>query len=139
MYLGPLTGQLNVGSIVDDRVDNPVELDLKATGGDKGVTGDNLWKMQAWGSKTINGGGRKFDLKQQVLNDEQGDLMLRPSKDLAIGLVNFNLDMTGIGCNDVRFVCVELSRDPDASVDFNLIPRPDENGLRKCFRLDCEG
>ena len=95
--------------------------------------------MTAWGSKNINGGGRKFDLKEEVLTDEQGDMTLRPSKPLNIGQVNFNLDMTGIGCNDVRFICVELSRDSAASVDFTVVPRPDENGLQTCFRLDCEG
>lgn len=130
---------MNRGSIVDDRTENPIQLDLSAAGGEVGVIGEKLWKLKTWGSKTNSGGGKKYFPLTQALNTEQGDLTLKPSNDLRLGLVDFNVDMTGIGCNDVRFICAELERDKAASVDFTVVPQPDANGLRKCFLLDCEG
>ncbi|XP_038058442.1 uncharacterized protein LOC119729773 [Patiria miniata] len=135
----PLSTRLRQGSIVDNRPINRIRMDASTQSVDLGVAGNNLWRLSTFGSSNNNGTGTRYGEQLQALNQRQRGTTLPPDGgELDFGSIEFNFDMTEMGCAEVRFMCMSFSRDPGASLEFTLIPQP-ESALTSCQPLDCEG
>ena len=131
-----LQSEIESGTIVDNRRQNPFEIPVSFEGGPIGVTGENLWKLTAYGSQSAEGTGTKYNQQAQVLNKAQRDSTLIPSDPVDFGTIGFNVDMSELSCSTVRYLCLRLTKNEGASVDFTVLP---SEGLVNCMPLKCDG
>ena len=131
-----LQTEIQTGTIVDDRQRNPFEIDTSFEGGPYGVFGRNLWKVDAYGSSNADGSGTQYAKQSQVLTNPQSSMTLNPAEPVEFGSVGFNFDMSELSCNDVRFMCLRLTKNEEASVNFIALP---VEGLMNCMPLKCDG
>ena len=75
----------------------------------------------------------------QVLTSAQQDQTFLVTEDNLYASVNFDLDMRGLTCNQVQYVCVEFAKGDRPTTVFNLIPVPDPSVLVSCSPAECEG
>ena len=112
---------------------------MEIDGGNVGAAGENLWRVSAFGSNSPDGIGPKLNSQSQVLNREQQDLTLELLKPMDLGPLNFNFDMTGLSCRQVKYICLTFNKLEEASTVFSLEPVPDENVLTQCEPTKCDG
>ena len=128
--------QLVKGSIVDGRRSNRLQLRASIDSTDSGIEGDDLWKMKAYGSTNSDGSGVRYNELDQVLTNLQQDTGVAAHDTLNFVPIGLNFDMEELGCSEVKYICLELQRDPSSSVIFSL---ESEGGLTRCMELRCEG
>ena len=128
--------ELTRGRIVDGRRSNRFELRSSVFSPELGISGDDLWRMTAFGSGNFDGSGRRYNERAQVLNNFQQDLGVGAGEELNFDTIDFNFDMTELSCSEVKYICLELEKNPQSSVDFSLSSK---DGLTRCVELDCEG
>ncbi|XP_072173532.1 uncharacterized protein [Diadema setosum] len=131
--------QVRSGTVLDGRYSNPYSMEVAITGQGVGVAGDGLWAMRAFGSSRMDGSGRRYSERTQVLTNDQQGQTLRVTEDMIFGDVEFDLNMQGLSCSEVQYVCVEFAKGEDPSTVFNLIPVPDPSVLVSCSPAECEG
>ncbi|XP_041458867.1 uncharacterized protein LOC121410685 isoform X2 [Lytechinus variegatus] len=105
------------------------------------VIGDELWKVSAYASQNPEGTGSKVGLVEQILDPFTAAADLNEGEDLPMDGVDFDFDMTGLRCEDVPYLCFDLDKNPDATVNFIYESRPDEAATTTCvdFRDRCKG
>ena len=120
---------------------NRVMFDLTAltTPDSGGVQGDGLWGLKLFGSNNENGVGRRFNEQGSAFSNYQSGKDAFPGEDIDFGMVDTNFNMKGLSCNDVRYLCAELTQGPRPDPPFEFSPVPDPNVLKKCFRQKCDG
>nr|XP_006814955.1 PREDICTED: uncharacterized protein LOC102801936 [Saccoglossus kowalevskii] len=127
--------------IFEDSPDNPVEIDASFPTdpkGDDASTGDNLWNLDTWLSNDPEGYGPRLSENNRVLTPNQRDTYVDAGDDLDFPRVTSNFDTQGLKCDDIKYICAELSEDPRTTGDFDLEGVPNSNILRTCVELDCE-
>ena len=75
----------------------------------------------------------------QVLTAAQQGQTLLTTEDMIFTSVDFDLNMQGLTCNQVQYVCIEFAKGPNPTTIFNLIPVPDSSVLVSCSPASCEG
>ena len=80
-----------------------------------------------------------FLSKLQVLTGDQQDTTMRVTEDMLYDSVDFDLNMSGLTCTVVQYVCVEFRKGGTPTTIFNLIPVPDPSVLVSCSPAECEG
>eukprot|EP00057_Strongylocentrotus_purpuratus_P020317 XP_011674791.1 PREDICTED: uncharacterized protein LOC100893890 isoform X2 [Strongylocentrotus purpuratus] len=105
------------------------------------VIGDELWKVSAYASQNPEGSGTKVGLVDQILDPFTAANDLNEGENLPMEDVDFDFDMTGLRCEDVPYLCFDLDKNPDASVNFYYESRPNEAATTTCvdFRDRCKG
>ncbi|XP_063953952.1 uncharacterized protein LOC129255585 isoform X1 [Lytechinus pictus] len=105
------------------------------------VIGDELWKVSAYASQNPEGTGSKVGLVEQILDPFTAAADLNEGEDLPMDDVDFDFDMTDLRCEDVPYLCFDLDKNPDASVNFIYESRPNEAATTTCvdFRDRCKG
>ncbi|WP_411025481.1 hypothetical protein, partial [Salmonella sp. s55004] len=89
--------------------------DLTAT-----VAGEDLWQVTTFFSAKKNGGGLRIYEQPQILSEVQIDQTLNTGENLNFREMEFQVDMSGIICEQVPFMCFELSKNPAASIDYTF-------------------
>ena len=112
-----------------------------ATTPDSGsVSGERLWDLSIYGSQNPTGDGTKYGEQSLYnFNRYQEGRNVIGGEVINYGFVDTNLDMTGVVCNEVNFVCVTLRKHYNPDADFELIAIPDKRVLTDCFRVKCNG
>lgn len=80
-----------------------------------------------------------FLSKLQVLTGDQQDTTMLVTEDMLYSSVDFDLNMSGLTCTEVQYVCVEFRKGGTPTTIFNLIPVPDPSVLVSCSPAECEG
>ena len=98
------------------------------------ITGDHLWRLGFFGSRSLNGTGQRVGYQEQILETYQADQDLRtPGDNLEFRNLQTNFDMTGVTCSQTQYLCTVLSKNPAASDDFTLSTQPNDGVLTSCF------
>ncbi|XP_072021184.1 uncharacterized protein [Amphiura filiformis] len=84
------------------------------------IIGEGLWRLGIFFSKTPNVQGARHKYDPQILPEEYADWPLVPRLPLLFLDVTTLIDVTGIGCNMWRYVCVEFAKGANAVPDFEL-------------------
>ena len=80
--------------------------------------------------------GEKYNEQEQVLSNSYSSRALTtPGSSLNFQSISTTYDMTGLDCDQVKFLCTEFSRNPSSSVAFEVSPEPsdDMSALRDCM------
>ncbi|XP_022088423.1 uncharacterized protein LOC110978061 isoform X2 [Acanthaster planci] len=129
--------------VVEGRTDNNLAMDITGITGEGSteVGGTNLWKVGLYGSANPDGRGRKLAYQEQVLSQPQRDQTLEMDADLPFPNTQVNFNMDGLQCEDVKYLCTELRKDPDARPNYNFEAVPNERALVSCTELGdkCKG
>ncbi|XP_038058441.1 collagen alpha-2(V) chain-like isoform X2 [Patiria miniata] len=135
------SARLNSGKVADGRASNPYSIAYSATGGGTGIVGDGMWALSAYGSPNADGSGKMLGEQTQVFNQQQTskDFLPAESTRLDYGNVDFNFDMTGLTCEDVKYICLKMRKGDNPNPDFTLTPEPNEDVLRSCVPAECSG
>ena len=143
-----LTGLVSTPGIMELREGSPIneiqftsEATSSPLGG--GVEGLNLWRMATYGSSQRDGTGPRYGFQPQVLTGYLSSIPLTHAGDpINFRTISTNLDMTGVKCSDVQYICTELSKNPSSMPPFQLMAIPNEEVMTSCFpvpRHACRG
>ena len=77
--------------------------------------------------------------RRDTLSRYQQNKDVRPGDDVNFGAVDMNFDMSGLTCNDVRYMCVELKKGDRPRPEYEMTAVPNDDVLKKSFRHKCEG
>lgn len=104
------------------------------------VIGDDLWDLETWGSPNEDCSGPKINPKtQNTLQQSQKDRDVYEGQDISLGAVDMEFDMTGTNCNEMRYFCSQLKKNPKANPDFAFETKPDESVTISSMEVDCKG
>ena len=105
------------------------------------ATGDGLWDMSVWGSTREDCEGPRMGEQKGIntLSRYQQNKDVKAGEDLRLNTVDMNFDMTGLTCDDVRYICVELMKGQRPSPDFEMKAVPDNSVLKQSMRHECNG
>ena len=127
------------GAVVDNRAVNNYVMSMDVMTSRVGVAGENSWEVTAFGSGQANGVGTEFSATTQVLTQEQQNTLLPLGKPMQLRDIEFNIDMTGLTCAEVQYVCLRFGKNDDATTIFTLTAFSDEQLLTSCVPADCDG
>ncbi|PIK54995.1 hypothetical protein BSL78_08042 [Apostichopus japonicus] len=105
--------------------------------GSDSVSGKNLWKVGIFGSEWEDGYGDKYGYVNQILTTKQASKRAKKGKMLKLKNLRARFDISQIGCGAVAFFCVELARDRDSPVNFELRAGIVFGSIVACRRFDC--
>ncbi|XP_071493165.1 uncharacterized protein [Diadema antillarum] len=104
-----------------------------------GVHGHNLWNMTVWASENRQGEGFAYSVTKNVLTSDQRAQKYRKGKPFPkFKNIPFNLDATGLTCDDMRFICVRFDQaDKPRHENYEYVPfffggYPDDYSLTGC-------
>ncbi len=129
-------------ALLEGSRNNRLLFDLQglAAPGSGGASGDNLWEMNVWASSREDcEGPRMNEQKRDTLSRYQMNKDVRPGEDVNFGAVDMNFDMSGLTCDEARYMCVELMKGSRPKPNFELEAVPNEDVLKKSFRHECAG
>ena len=104
----------------------------------KGVAGTGLWQLDSYVTPDPTS-DIKLAPQTQILLKPQQDLILRQRSILDFGSVDYKHDLTSVQCNEMGYLCVELSKGPSPSATFDLLTVPEGSILKACNHLECKG
>lgn len=125
-------------SITEGDPYNPIDVDITAVVDEESteVIGNRLWSMKAFLSPKRDGSEVEEILDEQVLSRTQQNIPLEEDRDLFFDRVRVNLDMTDKKCSELKFLCLEFSKNEESSVNYTFKAQPDDSILTKCVHLD---
>ena len=134
----------NYQKVISNKRDNILQFTMMAAPAvdSASVRGTNLWQLAIWGSDNPVGEGPHYgETTAYNLNSYQRSVSVIAGSGgvLQFGTVETMFDMSGLGCDEVRYVCAKLQRDPDSSPNFELVGVPNERVLTQCFPVRCAG
>ena len=104
-----------------------------------GVAGENLWTVTSFGSANAAGTGEEYSATTQVLTESQMSTRLPLAEPMQLRDIEFNIDMTGLSCTDVQYICLRYGKNEDADTIFSMRAFPDDSLLTSCVEADCDG
>lgn len=114
------------------------DLALSSVAGAGSVQGTNLWRVVAFASSFSDGSVRVAETVVG-LTPSAASAAVTAGMVTSLSNVEANLDLRSFGCEQLRYLCVEVQRDLSSSPPFTLTGVPDENALITCQQLMCGG
>lgn len=130
--------------IVEQKADQPLTVSLNGiTNKPKStfVSGQNLWEMSTFFSPKKNGEGIRIREQMQILDVGERSQDLAFGENLEFPDVEFPVDLSGIQCKNIPYICFELRKGKQASINYRFRPNPDTDPLIDCQNTDdlCKG
>ncbi|KAJ8019767.1 hypothetical protein HOLleu_41489 [Holothuria leucospilota] len=135
-----LTGQFpvieNRRNTIQMNLDAITDKDLSTV-----VPGESLWELGTFFNARPNGKGRRIQEQTQILNPFQQDQDLMLDENLVFNGIDFETDLTGLVCSDVPYICFELKKNEDASLNYVFGTNPTQDPFVECidFTKYCKG
>lgn len=103
---------------------------------DYGVSGDNLWQMSLWFSKSPVGDGKKTNFRESTLRKSQRNKDLDIEEPLVFEGLEQSVDLTtGLGCGKFKYICAEIRKhEPEPDFSYTLFKKSSPKG---CARVTC--
>lgn len=99
------------------------------------VHGSNLWVLKVFASKSKNGGGPRVGEISQALSGAQQSQRIQNGRRLAFRDITATLDLTGVKCNNAKFLCAEIMK--GSNRDFEIVGENDRSTVG-CAKLKCK-
>ena len=81
--------------------------------------GNNLWRMGIFGSRYRDGHGPRMGYQKQILNATEASMPLLARKVINLMfLISVQFDVSTVGCNHYKYLCLEFAKGDNASPDF---------------------
>ncbi|XP_063953209.1 uncharacterized protein LOC129257173 isoform X2 [Lytechinus pictus] len=122
---------VNLDATVFFREDNPL------------LSGDGLWRMGLYGSRTADGSGDRYGYKPQTLSWPQQGTTLEEGVPLGMPDVETDFEIGTVGCNDFGYVCVEFTGGDNPNPNYFFRKEgatdnsPAQNTLTRCKEQEC--
>lgn len=118
---------------------SPININVKAEIARQSdvITGKNLWRVGIFGSRYVDGYGDRVGFRDQILTLKQASKRPKRGKPLKIKNIRSRFDISQIGCGEIRYFCVELAKNPDSTVDFELRAGIMLDSIVTCQELEC--
>lgn len=100
------------------------------------IEGSNLWQVSLFGSENNQGEGVRHVNLEQVLDPSLSSTTL-------VGGFPFQLEFSvpyntsAVGCGNVRYFCLEIKRNPEATTRFILRRTSGERTIISCREVPC--
>ncbi|XP_070535949.1 uncharacterized protein [Ptychodera flava] len=124
--------------VEEGKPSNPLNFDVDVTSDptSSDIEGDDLWKLKTLLSSSPDGSTDREILSEDVLNPVDKGKGLPSDDTITFPDLESNVDMTNKKCDEAKYFCVELSKDPAANPDYEMKGEP-ENFI-DCKQLDCK-
>ena len=120
---------------------NPIDVTASVTTADYGLdslSGPSLWKLVMFGSKEMDGSGERRAEIQQILSTELQGLSYAAGETLAFEDLRAKFDMSVLGCDEFRYLCLEFAQHKRPNPDYNFFTEEGTPTLITCKRQDCQ-
>ena len=84
------------------------------------IAGDGIWRLGIFFSTRSDGRGDRLRYNKQILSEDYASLPLASRLPLVFLDVHTLIDVTGLGCDNWRYVCVEFAKGENPVPDFEL-------------------
>nr|XP_054749905.1 uncharacterized protein LOC129255586 [Lytechinus pictus] len=129
--------------VLNENKNNHLTVDITGitTNDSKNVMGGNLWMLGVYGSRNPFGSGPKTGFIEQALNPTAAATTLSEGENLSLGEIGFDFDMTRIDCSEAFYLCFDLDKNPQATVNYVFDSLPDESVTTTCVDMSskCKG
>ncbi|XP_071823316.1 uncharacterized protein [Apostichopus japonicus] len=105
------------------------------------VVGEDLWQVKTFFSKNTKGKRRRVNEQPQILTAVQDNQTLNTGDNLVFKEMDFQVDLSGLICHEVPFMCFELAKNPAASIDYTFETQPVQDPFVDCLSMKdiCKG
>ncbi|XP_071496955.1 uncharacterized protein [Diadema antillarum] len=100
------------------------------------IHGEGLWRLGLYGSESMTGSGTKVGYQRQVLDQQEAAMPMHAAAPLEF-TVRTTFDVRRIGCDDVRYLCVEFGKG-DAPIPNFKMPLPGGDSVVSCQPSTCQ-
>lgn len=114
---------ISEGQVNSVPVDVNIDLLKKKT---QDVSGTGLWKLQVWGSLRADGVGQQISLSEQALTSNQEATPVERGAPFFFRNVPYELDMRGVSCSEINYVCVRIRKGNDPDPQFTFKGKPNQ-------------
>ncbi|XP_071823318.1 uncharacterized protein [Apostichopus japonicus] len=130
--------------IAENTNDTQTTVKLKATTNKQlttTVVGEDLWQVKTFFSKNTKGKRRRVNEQPQILTAVQDNQTLNTGENLVFKEMDFQVDLSGLICHEVPFMCFELAKNPAASIDYTFETQPVQDPFVDCLSMKdiCKG
>ncbi|XP_030835681.1 cadherin-23 isoform X4 [Strongylocentrotus purpuratus] len=100
------------------------------------ASGTNLWSINTFVSNQPDGSGTRLGLRNNIpLTNSQGSISAVAGITTQIQNVASNVDLSNIDCSEFQYFCAELTKGPNPSMDFDIVPPRSVT----CVQVTCNG
>lgn len=105
------------------------------------VLGTKLWNVDAFFSGLEDGSGPRIDEQTEILTPTAQMVPLEKDRHLVLDDVMIEVDLSGLTCTDIPFMCVELRKNPSSSLDYIFGTNPEQDPFVGCLNMSniCRG
>lgn len=96
------------------------------------VAGEDLWEVATFFSKQPSGLGPRILEQNQILNRLDDSKTLELGQDLRFPSVEFSTDLTDHECSSIPYICFQLRKNSESSVNYEFLPDPETEPLIDC-------
>ncbi|XP_038058585.1 collagen alpha-2(I) chain-like [Patiria miniata] len=102
------------------------------------VSGENLWRIGAFGSTRPDGRGPRIGPQRQILSRDLSSKDLTSGQTLRFDDINSEFDLSSIGCEtEYQYLCLEYAKGLRAEPDFKFQAADGGEVVTKCKEQDC--
>lgn len=118
---------------------SPLVIDAIVTFDDTGtiISGENLWKLNVFGSENVNGLGDRIGMDRQILMSRDASSTLLTEFPLTFDAINTRFDFSTIGCNQYQYLCLEFEQGDDPDPPFVFQTKSGRDSIITCKDADC--
>ncbi|XP_071941984.1 uncharacterized protein [Antedon mediterranea] len=110
---------------------------IKTSPNHGGVSGEDLWRMKLFINSQNDGKGDSLPQRRdQILNKTESSKDIQPGQMLNI-TGTASIDLTGVGCGEFRFLCIEFGKGSDPKPEFGFTLGSGEPSMISCRELSC--
>lgn len=99
-----------------------------------------LTKVDIFTNQQINGGGQTAVTQLATLSVSAANAaLLQGGGSILLRNVEANLDLTGVACSQIPYICTRLRRNPASQPEFTLQGIPSDSVFISCQGFQCSG
>ena len=104
------------------------------------VEGSGLWKMDLFGSRSMNGSGVRLNERTQILDSyNQAKSLAGGGTPLEFSDVRSNFPLEDLGCGEYKYLCLEFTKGDYANPDYTYATTSGKQSVINCLPEKCRG
>lgn len=116
-----------------------MDIDVFSEEGASRVTGDRLWRVGVFGSKSPVGAGQRLGYKRQIFDRETAGTDMTPGYSMNFQEVTTSFDFSQLGCDsEWRYFCIEFAKGFQADPDFDVSYINGGTAIVDCKPYECQ-
>ncbi|XP_022088426.1 collagen alpha-1(II) chain-like [Acanthaster planci] len=115
-----------------------IDAQVTATPDSPSVDGTGLWKMNIFGSRSMNGSGVRQNERTQILDGfNQGKSLSAGGGPLEFSDIQTRFPLDDLGCGEYKYLCLEFTKGDNANPDYSYATTTGAQSIINCLPEKC--